>query len=56
MKPNVMKEKSARHATLPEFTQLERTTWHGKLKFLRKTLEVLMTFLDIKFYVHFELM
>ena len=59
MKPNVMKENSARHATLLALyprTQLEKTTWRGKLEFLKKILEILMTFLDIKFYVHCELM
>ena len=54
-----MTENSARHATLlalHSHTQLEKTTWRGKLKCLKKILEVLMTFLDIKFYVHCELM
>ena len=59
MKPNVMKENSAKHPTLLALhlhTQLEKTTWRGKLKFLKKFLEILMTFSDIKFYVHRELM
>ena len=54
-----MKENSARHFTLLALhphTHLEKTTWHGKFKFLKKILEILMTFLDIKFYVHCELM
>ena len=59
VKPNVMKENSASDATILALvpnSQLEKTTRRGKLKFLKKIPEILMTFSDIKFYVHCELM
>ena len=39
VKPNVMKENLARHARLLAFhphTELDKTTWRGRLKFLKK--------------------